>query len=596
MADVATNEDLRLGGLESPTDNTKILDFSKFGTNPLASIDTKAMIQRNDVMFKEKKIPRKDYELKKLFLRYLNHYAKRWEVMQVYPKQIKQQPAWFYLALNKFGDDELSRDNKKKIKDAFNTLWDYRDRSLPERALSEEESNRQYGTLSPYYTQPEATPVIDESTQLETLPAEYVPSIQPQEDFAPQVAPQTYIPEVQPTPSPTDNDYGVINFTPTKESLLSKYIIPARKTAGIPTPTAGIATSTPSPSLKPPQGEFTMGVTQSAKQSGGSGSGAFNIGRNLFSGLRSKDSLQEIINQRKPNLPVQPVQVQPSETITVAPQPEMMQRKKKVSISGVDRKVGSITTTGLNKFRNIELPNLSKPKLIKSNKGSKIPTYNNVLEKMRVSSKSSPINITTGGNIKTKLNVGKNTVGNMSSDIKRSVGGVVGGINNLKKQVRGEFKGNKALKDINIKNIKSKKSKGHKDMNVLNNLKSQTRGQLSPESLKCNMVPKLRAQCDKVFTKNNITSEVSKFRDEFKDINKMVPTVRGDKAKLNEVSMLGRSIDHGVDGVQVADIRNMYHKSGTTKQMNIGRMEYDYSFVTGKRKHKSPMEEYEEEY
>ena len=73
-----------------------------------------------------------------------------------YPKQIKQKPAWFELALSKFKDNEISPDDKKKIKDGLNTLWEYRDRNLPERVMSEEEANRQYGIQSPYYEQPEA--------------------------------------------------------------------------------------------------------------------------------------------------------------------------------------------------------------------------------------------------------------------------------------------------------------------------------------------------------------------------------------------------------------------------------------------------------
>jgi hypothetical protein len=248
---------------------------------------------------------------------------------------------------------------------------------------------------------------------------------------------------------------------------------------------------------------------------------------------------------------------------------------------------------GLSKFRNIELPTIPKTKMPKISTLSKKKKTT-----LNISTGKSGLNIKSG-KINTSFKVDKDSVANMSRDVRKSVGGVVGGIKNLKKQVRGEFKGGKSLKAINIRNIKSQKFKDHKDMNVLNELKKQTRSQLSHEALECKMVPKLKAQCDKVFTKNNITSEVKKFRDEFKDINKMVPTVKGEKAKLTEVAMLGKSINHGVDGVHVNDIRDMYQKSGTTKQMNIGRMEYDYSFITGKKRPKLPAitdDVYEEEY
>jgi hypothetical protein len=149
------------------------------------------------------------------------------------------------------------------------------------------------------------------------------------------------------------------------------------------------------------------------------------------------------------------------------------------------------------------------------------------------------------------------------------------------------------LSSINIKNIKSNKNKGHKDLDVLKKLKMETHNQISREALECKMIPRLKEQCDKVFSRNQITNEVSKFREDFKDISKMVPTVKGDKAKITEINMLGKSIAHGVDGAHVADVRSMYKNSGATKPMNIGMMEYDYSFVTGKKKPR--VEEYYEE-
>jgi hypothetical protein len=313
MVEEATLEDVKSGSFESLTEdkNPALIGFEQFKSNPLSGIDTKALIQRNAVMKNEKKITAKEFQLKKLFLSYLGHYASRWDVMQVYPKQIKQKPAWFDLALSKFKDEEISNDNKKKIKTAFNTLWEFRDRSLPERVMSEEESNRQFGINSPYYTQPDIASPMPES---EVISEEY-PQTLPQEDFSPQPSP-SYVPMPQSIPVEEQNDFGVRKIIPSGDSMLSRYIIPARKTIGI-TPSPSQPTSV----LKPPQGEFTMGITQQVKDSGGSGSGAFSIGRSMFAGLRGKDSLQGIINQRKPNLPVQPVQVTPDETITVAQQP-----------------------------------------------------------------------------------------------------------------------------------------------------------------------------------------------------------------------------------------------------------------------------------
>jgi hypothetical protein len=606
MADRATLEDIKYSGLEAaPVDKTYLNPaaggLSQFGENPLAKIDTQALKKANDVLKSEKKITSKQHWVRKLFLQYVERYGKKWSALENYPKQIRQKPAWFDLALGLFKDSEISADDKKRIKEAFNVLWEYRDRSLPERVMSEEEANRQYGTKSPYYIQPEEAPL----EQIEPSDELYSGDTQTPQEYIEPIIPQT---DQEPISQPEENDFGVRKIVPvgSGDTYLSRYIIPARKTIDV--------TTAANPAMKPPQGTFTMGITQTQKESGGSGSGAFSIGKNMFAGLRAADSLKGVMNQPKPNLPVQPVQVKPNETITVAQQPEMMQRKQKRSLPSVNRNVKDISIE-IKRTRSIELPKISKqemPKISTKNKskGMDLSFGKNKsmldldlgaisLGKKKSGKKSKKQSYGTikSGKINTSFKVDKGNINTMSRDIKGSVGGVVGGINKLKKQVRGEFKGEN-IKSLNLKNIKAKKFTDHKDLNVLKKLKSETHSQISREALECKMIPKLREQCDRVFTKNHVTNEVSKFRHEFKDIGKMVPTVRGDKAKLTEVSMLGNSITHGVDGAQVADVRAMYKNSGSTKQMSIGRMEYDYSFVTGKKRPKPTMftEDEEEEY
>jgi hypothetical protein len=606
MVDEATAEDVISGDLYSAPPEKPIYNspvglgmMAQIGGNPLEKIDWVKAMAPSMARFKDGKMKtkkeKKEFELKKLFKKYVEHYAEKWDAMKTYPKQIKQKPAWFDLALSKFKDEEISMDDKKKIKTAFNTLWEFRDANLPERIMNEEEANRQYGINSPYYTPPEVSPteVMNQSTETFTGDA-----LAPTEDFSP---PPVYTPEPQITQPMEENDFGVRKVVPAGDSYLSNYIIPMRKTVVNTVPEV-------KPTIKPPQGNFTMGITEAQKLSGGSGSGAFSIGRNIFAGIRGRDSLQGIINPGKPNLPEQSVQVKPDETITVAQTPEAMQRSKKTSRSGVDRKIQNVSV-GLNRFRSIELPTFPKAKMpsikpVKSSKKSNDMKINSDLKfnlnltsgKKSGKSFGKPLGKIKSHKINTSFKMDKKSLGNMSSDVRGNVNGVVGGINKLKNQVRGEFKSGSSVKSINLKNIKSKKFTDHKDMNVLRKLKSETHNQISREALECKMIPKLKAQCDKVFTKNHVTNEVSKFRSEFKDIGKLVPTVKGDKAKISEISMLGKSITHGVDGAQVADVRAMYKNSGSTKQMSIGRMEYDYSFVTGKKKPKIiPMEEYYEE-
>lgn len=579
MVDGATLTDVRESDLENiPGERVQAeitSGLGQFGVNPIKDIDLTRAIASNEARRKEKKLSNKVYTVRKLFLQYVKKYKAKWEVMKNYPKQIKQKPAWFDYALSLFDESEISARDKKRINDAFIGLWDYRDRLLPERVMSEEESIRQYGINSPYYEKPE------ESMELSTLPEETEVLSEPVSTTEPQLYSDTQQPQVvQPE---FDNTLGVRKITPSGDSFLSGYISPIRRQ------TVDIAPSV-NPVLKPPQGEFVMGVTKSEKLKGGSGGGAFSIGASMLSGIRGGDSLQGIINQRMPSPPSQPVAIKPAETITVAPPPPAMQRSHKKVDSLANRKVTEVSEK-LHKFRNIELPNIKRakqPKGLISVKGKSdmsISTGN--IGSFKIKSNKS-------GKINTNIKLNK-SLGNMSKDVKGSIGGVVGGLKALKGQVRKEFIGKDDMKNINLKNIRAGKTKGHKNLDVLNQLKSQTKSQISRKALECKMIPKLKEQCDKVFTRNYITNEVSKFREEFKDISKTVPTVKGEKAKLKEVSMLGNSIAHGVDGVHVEDIRSMYKNSGTTKQMNIGMMDYDYSFVTGKKKIKPSVEYYEEE-
>lgn len=570
MVESATMEDIqdiRSGEGESAPDKFYLSPtaggLSQFGDDPLGKIDFARASAINTATFKEKGGKyKREFELKKLFLRYVQKYARKWKAMENYPKQIKQKPAWFDIALSMFKENEISTQDKKKINEVFNALWEYRDRLLPERVMSEEESMRQYGIRSPYYEQTE--PSVGAPMQQEQF-------LQPEgEILTPEptdiMAPQVYTGEPQPMqPSEPETMLGVRKVRPpTDDSFLSGYISPIRST-GI--PTAGVK-----PSIKPPQSSFSMGINQPQKELGGSGSGAFSIGKNMLSGIRKGEG---IVYESKPILPSQPLPVTP-EPIPV--QPLVQQRKQTTVRSLVNRKG---MPNGLAKFRTIELPTIPKQKMS--------------MKPIKKASKGK-LGLKTAGKYSFDIeSMGKGTLGNMTVNVKGNVGNVVDGINTLKKQVKGEFKGSAKVNSINIKNIKTNKIKGHKDLDVLRKLKSETHSQISREALECKMIPKLKAQCDKVFTKNHITGEVSKFRNDFKDISKAVPTVKGDKAKIKEIAMLGSSINHGVTGTQVEGVRDMYRNSGTTKQMNIGRMEYDYSSITGKKKPKRIEEEYYEE-
>jgi len=571
MVEGATVEDVKSSVGEEPVKDKFYLNpisggLSQFTENPLQNMDFARLLAGANVKFaenKSKKGAKREFFLKKLFLQHAMKYQNKWESLADHPKQIRQKPAWFDLALGTFTSDELSFADKQKIKNVFNTLWEYRDRYVPERVMGEEESVRQYGVSSPYFEQPEAAPETQPPSPMN------IPSQPIREEYTQSL-------DQGISPAPEEEYLGIRKIQPTERSYLSEYVVPVQRS---------VLFEQPAPPVAAPAGESPMGMLQPQRIRGGSGNSVFNMGRNMLSGIRGGSALQNIATQRAPTLPNRSIQVRPDETITVAePLTPAMQRKQKTSKSLLNRKVNDVSMN-LQKFRSIELPTLPSKMTLPVKHAKKKPGLNISLPVIQSNKKSSLF-------LGKKLTLQKS---NMSHDIRNNVSGVVDGIKALRNQVKGEFKTSGMVNSINIKKIKAKKIKDHKDLNVLNKLKLETHDQLSRDALECKMIPKLKAQCDKVFSRNHITNEVTKFRNEFKDIGKMVPTVKGDKAKINEIAMVGRSIDHGVDGAHVADVRAMYKNSGTTKQMHVGTMDYDYSFITGKRKRKAPVAEYYDE-
>lgn len=624
MADGATVEDVLSGEPVRKLSFTEAQkeassgELTQLGENPLAGIDFAKAEAMNKAYYEENKRNSKvkrEYLLKRLFLQYARKYALKWNAVLNYPKQIKQKPAWFDLALSLFKESEISQVDKKKISLAFNRLWEYRDRMEPERVLPEEESLRQYGVTSPYYQQPEAEYGGLQPSE-ELLPSDVLTT--PQPEFESRIASDVEREVMQaelPQPQQT-NVFGVRTIKPEEhKDYLSGYI------GGFGSRVVDLAPFPVKKGTVAPQGEFDVGATKSVKNAGNTGGGAFSIGRNMFSSFSTGGILKSAMTPTKPTLPSAPVTTVPPEVTPIGTQPVMptppavqsapvVQRKKKRSLASVDRTTSEIST-GLAKFRNIEMWSMSDMKMkdpkLSVIKKRKAKTTRPVKRKSKgmpmikglpkIKSRYQILN--SSGKIKSSATFNKGSIGTMSNDIKSKVGGVVGGIKALRGQVRGEFRDKSILKELNLKNIKSNKVKTNKDLNVLNKLKTEAYNTMSQDALECKMVPKLREQCDKVFKKNKLTGEVSKFRNEFKDIAKTVPTVRGDKARIKEVGMLGGLVSHGVASAQVDGIKDMYKNSGSTKQMKIGMVEYDYSFATGKKKQKPIMEEeviYEEEY
>jgi hypothetical protein len=291
MNNGATVEDVLANRDENPLNPTTYLqeasgELSQLGTNPLAKIDFARAEAMNNAKYAEKKTSatKRVYWLKKLFLLNAKKYAEKWDVMKTYPKQITQKPAWFDLALSMFKENEISSLDKKVINNAFNKLWEFRDRVEPERVMSEEESLRQYGINSPYYQQPEDSfNGLQSTDESGVTPQEY---ISPPENIL--ISPQ---PNIESQSQNIGNQFGVRKISPREDDkYLNDYM------SGYKSNVVDLMPFSPPKKDVKPQGEFNVGITPSVERSGGSGSGAFNIGRNLFSRYNSGGIIQPKMN------------------------------------------------------------------------------------------------------------------------------------------------------------------------------------------------------------------------------------------------------------------------------------------------------------
>lgn len=543
---LATIEDIR----ESVDEDASIFtEPSQSGllqmeSNPLKTIDTVRIFTSTNAAHKEKKLSKRDYQLKKLFLQYINKYSKNIENFKRYPRQIKQEPAWFYHALDLFKENEISSANKKRIIGFVKDLQDYKSQNAPDTMLSEEESLRQHGLTSRYS---EETPLEGEFSgesyvddiDTEGLMKSTTAQMRSQADLArsqrssqePQYQSDDLLYGAPPSiPSYTEDTMGVGKLQSTgDQDFIAGYISPIKSSIS----------STPDTNFGRP----------SAKVASVGGS----FGDTLSSAIFGKRPAPQPVSQEPQSIPV-------------------VSRNKAKSSQHLNRKTPAIKSVGLTKYRNIDLPTINT-----SGKRGNIDLPNiNTLGKRGKKSNRGMFSLGGGG-----FDIQLNKQAGSNNSVRNDINGVVKNINLLKTQVRGEMKNNNSI-TINSKSNSKRKPKS--DIDVLKKLKVQTKSTVSRKALECKMIPKLKDQCHKVFTNNQITNEVGKFKNEFKEVSKMVPTVKGENAYISEVGILGNSIDSGVRHSNVENSRDMYRKSGTTKLMNIGTFNFDFSSGIYKKK------------
>lgn len=143
----------------------------------------------------------------------------------------------------------------------------------------------------------------------------------------------------------------------------------------------------------------------------------------------------------------------------------------------------------------------------------------------------------------------------------------------------------KHMKGLKNKNAVLPKIKAHKTA------QTRTKINITPESMKCDgLVRKLRDQCQGVFKHNTITTEVANFKHSMKGVSKIIPKVEhmyGEDA-ANETRMMRDSIREGKRSVkQTNALKYKFDNSGI-----VGKYDYDYGSITGKRKPKIQIENY----
>jgi hypothetical protein len=108
--------------------------------------DVNEKVQVTNPTLRKKKI------LKKLFLQYIRKYISNPKKYIDHPKQIRNLPSWFDDAIALFNEAEISREQKRAIRDFFYGLIQYRDTKVAsgEYGPDTSETNRQLGERSPY--------------------------------------------------------------------------------------------------------------------------------------------------------------------------------------------------------------------------------------------------------------------------------------------------------------------------------------------------------------------------------------------------------------------------------------------------------------
>jgi len=500
--------------------------------------DANERVQATSLALKKKKI------LKKLFLQYIRKYIANPKKYIDHPKQIRNLPSWFDDAIVLFGEDEITREQKRMIREFFYGLIQYRDQKIASGESGMDiatETNRQLGERSPYQYSEEnpddvSFPRQNEMQQLDVMSIarnvanqnikeaqqptmeEYVES---EPDQLPMV---TYI-----SNKDKANVGGMLITRPIQSAFsLDNFIRPIGTRLQQPTGQP----SSVQPLVKPID-QPSIQTTQVP------------LGNN-----DNIDLTSFLIGSRGRSLVSRPQPVQPT---MVEPTPVQYRKIKK------GNKVKPKLNRKLPKMSMDMIPNIPKGLSLKGIMG-------------KTSIELKPINITANKPIaikKKSLNI-KSKVTVSSQQIMKPVKsmGALGTIRSMDK--------------------------------MFNQIKSHSKNNYTPSNMKMKVISDIKDQCDKAFKRNQFRVESTNMKNNyFRDVKNSLPDIKMEMdgmGDIHEKNVMRQSIMGVPKAININNTTPFVVKRGSMRPKSVGITEYDFDLGNIYKKKKKSIPTLEEEY
>lgn len=511
---------------------------------------------------------KKKRTLKLLFLQYIKKYISKPSKYIEHVKQIKNMPSWFDDAIVLFNDAEISREQKRMIREYITGLIEWRDHRLFEDQnieVNATEANRQLGERSMYLEPGEDldSALIPRQNDVQRLDlmgiAKNVAAQNVTEMRQPTMEEYVQYDGTQDIPMDlskpnigTAGNIGELSVNrPSSTFSLNDYIMPMGRRASVPPtipPTIPSATPQIIQPLQPQQ------MSRSAALAASTQNTSFRP-TSIPIGNMNIDLTSFIMGgARKPSIfpqPSQPVQQPiPQPIPQPTPQPQPTYRKQNTTKPMLNRKIelGGIIPKGVLVSR-ISLQGITKkPKSNKSviPKGISIGdlTLKNIMRKSKPIKQKSIIK-----GISLKGIMGKTSIKpSHPSKIKKTVG-VLDTVKNMDK--------------------------------VFSQVKNQSKNSYSAGNMKMKIVSDIKNQCETAFKNNKFKTESINIKKNFmKDMKDSLPNIRMEMQSMGDIRERN-DLDESMRGIpkmlQVGSSTPFMVKRGSMRPKSVGITEYDFS-------------------